>query len=209
MAQDPRSGCQRFHRQPCAPGGNITGWQTFARSLAGKRLELLKEIVPKISPRGGAFGTRPTQARTSVRKRSEAVASASGYYSVHSRCARSQRFRECIPRREGRTDALLVLGVPSSTPHAKAIVELAVKNRLPAMLYQAGVSSKPADSCHYGANSDGLVSPRRHLRRQNSQRRQAGGSAGRAAEEVRVHHQSESSQTDRFDDPAERAGASR
>jgi putative ABC transport system substrate-binding protein len=31
------------------PGGNITGLSTLARELSGKRLELLKEVVPRIS----------------------------------------------------------------------------------------------------------------------------------------------------------------
>jgi putative ABC transport system substrate-binding protein len=31
------------------PGGNITGLTTLQRDLSGKRLELLKEVVPKMS----------------------------------------------------------------------------------------------------------------------------------------------------------------
>ena len=31
------------------PGGNVTGLSTFSRELGGKRLELLKEAVPKIA----------------------------------------------------------------------------------------------------------------------------------------------------------------
>ena len=31
------------------PGGNVTGLQTLAAELGGKRLELLKEAVPKLS----------------------------------------------------------------------------------------------------------------------------------------------------------------
>ena len=46
------------------PGGNITGLSTLAPELSGKRLELLKEIVPKLS-RVAVLGTStnhgPTQ----------------------------------------------------------------------------------------------------------------------------------------------------
>ena len=38
------------------PGGNITGLSTLAPELSGKRLEILKEIVPKLS-RVAVFGT--------------------------------------------------------------------------------------------------------------------------------------------------------
>src|SRR5574341_953745 len=38
------------------PGGNITGLSTLAPELSGKRLELLKEIVPRLS-RVAVFGT--------------------------------------------------------------------------------------------------------------------------------------------------------
>ncbi len=48
---------------------------------------------------------------------------------------------------------------------------------------------------------------RRYLRGQDSERRQARRSSRRAADEVRVHHQSESRQADRPDDSAECAGA--
>ena len=34
------------------PGGNITGLSTLAPEISGKQLELLKEIVPKLSARG-------------------------------------------------------------------------------------------------------------------------------------------------------------
>jgi putative tryptophan/tyrosine transport system substrate-binding protein len=37
-------------------GGNITGLSTLAPELSGKRLELLKEIVPRLS-RVAVFGT--------------------------------------------------------------------------------------------------------------------------------------------------------
>ena len=52
-----------------------------------------------------------------------------------------------------------------------------------------------------------IVPARRYLRGQNSERRQARRSSGRAADEVRVGDQSESGEADRSDDSAERAGA--
>src|SRR5262247_549955 len=45
------------------PGGNITGLSTLAPEISGKQLELLKEIVPKLS-RVAVFGTtRPGNAQ--------------------------------------------------------------------------------------------------------------------------------------------------
>ena len=43
------------------PGGNITGLSTLAPELGGKRLELLKEIIPRLS-RVAVSGLRPSRA---------------------------------------------------------------------------------------------------------------------------------------------------
>ena len=43
------------------PGGNITGLSSLASELSGKRLELLKEIVPGLA-RVTVLGIRPSQA---------------------------------------------------------------------------------------------------------------------------------------------------
>ena len=44
------------------PGGNVTGITNLARDLGGKRLELLKEVVPKLSRALQFFKKRPTRA---------------------------------------------------------------------------------------------------------------------------------------------------
>ena len=64
-----RSCWKRVRRQPCAPGGNITGLSTLAPEMSGKRLELLKEIVPKLS-RVAVFGTSTSPGNAQVVKRS-------------------------------------------------------------------------------------------------------------------------------------------
>ena len=40
------------------PGGNITGFTTIEAVLVGKRLELLKETIPKLIPRGSIVESR-------------------------------------------------------------------------------------------------------------------------------------------------------
>ena len=56
MAQDPDPIGNGFVVSLARPGGNITGLSSVAADLAGKRLELLKEILPNIS-RVVLFGT--------------------------------------------------------------------------------------------------------------------------------------------------------
>jgi putative tryptophan/tyrosine transport system substrate-binding protein len=50
------------------PGGNITGLSNLAPELSGKQLELLKEIVPRLS-RVAVLGIRPNPATHKCQKR--------------------------------------------------------------------------------------------------------------------------------------------
>src|SRR5215471_2264272 len=59
MAQDPDPVGNGFVASLAQPGGNITGLSSLAPELSGKRLELLKEIIPKLS-RVAIFGTSIT-----------------------------------------------------------------------------------------------------------------------------------------------------
>jgi putative tryptophan/tyrosine transport system substrate-binding protein len=49
MAHDPDPVGNGFVASLARPGGNITGLASFAPELSGKRLELLKEIIPRLS----------------------------------------------------------------------------------------------------------------------------------------------------------------
>src|SRR5580765_883019 len=49
MAQDPDPVANGFVANLARPGGNITGLATLSTEISGKQLELLKEIVPKLS----------------------------------------------------------------------------------------------------------------------------------------------------------------
>jgi putative tryptophan/tyrosine transport system substrate-binding protein len=56
MTQDSDPVANGFVASLARPGGNITGLSNFAPEISGKQLELLKEVVPKLS-RVAVFGT--------------------------------------------------------------------------------------------------------------------------------------------------------
>jgi putative tryptophan/tyrosine transport system substrate-binding protein len=115
------------------PGGNLTGLTRFTRELSGKRLELLKEMVPKVSRVGvlEAASAGPTP-----------------YFKDYEPAARALKiqleslelrgpnpelegaFREMVKRRVG---ALITARNPFLIINRKQIADLAIKNRLPLM----------------------------------------------------------------------------
>jgi putative tryptophan/tyrosine transport system substrate-binding protein len=68
MAQDPDPVANGFVASLARPGGNITGLSTFRPEISGKRLELLKEVVAKLS-RVAVFGTSTTPDNTQALRR--------------------------------------------------------------------------------------------------------------------------------------------
>jgi putative ABC transport system substrate-binding protein len=115
------------------PGGNITGLSNLAPEISGKRLELLKEIVPRLS-RLAILGTSTTSGTAQVLKEMEPAAGVFKaqlqYLDVLSPKDIATVFREA---RKGRADAVLVLQGGVFNSQRKQIVDLAVKNRLPAI----------------------------------------------------------------------------
>ena len=66
MAQDADPVGSGFVASLARPGGNITGLSTLAPELSGKRLEILKEIVPGLS-RVAVFGSSTIPGNTRKR----------------------------------------------------------------------------------------------------------------------------------------------
>jgi hypothetical protein len=102
-------------------------------------------------------------------------------------------------------DAIIMLNSFVLFSERTLVAKLAAKNRLPAMCPQAEYV-EDGGLTTYSVSIPGLVPPCGDLRRQNLKRREARRPAGRTADQVRVRHQSESGETDRPDDSAERAG---
>jgi putative ABC transport system substrate-binding protein len=117
------------------PGGNITGLSNLAPEMGGKRLELMKEIVPKLA-RVAVFGTSNTTGTAQVLNEMEFAA---GVFKLHLQYLDvlspkdiETAFREA---RKGRADAVLVLQGGVFNSHRKQIAALAVKSRLPAIYH--------------------------------------------------------------------------
>ena len=68
MAQDTDPVGSGFAVSLARPGGNITGLSTISPEISGKRLELLKEVVPSLS-RVAVFGTSTEPANAQLLKR--------------------------------------------------------------------------------------------------------------------------------------------
>jgi putative tryptophan/tyrosine transport system substrate-binding protein len=138
------------------PGGNITGLTTISRDLSAKRVELLKELLPKLSRVGilwDADGPGPTIAV----KEYEAATRA---FKIE---LRSLAIRGPNPDFSGafqtvktaRLDALIVVANPLMAHQAKEVSDLTAKHRLPSMT-EARHYVEAGGLISYGANSADL-----------------------------------------------------
>src|SRR5262245_28750075 len=118
------------------PGGNITGLSIMAPELSGKQLELLKEIVPKLS-RVAVFGTSTEPGNAQAVKETELAAKTLEvqlqYLDVENPKDVDIAFRNAVM---GRAHAIIFLQSPVFSSRRKPLAELAVKNRLPAVYPQ-------------------------------------------------------------------------
>jgi putative tryptophan/tyrosine transport system substrate-binding protein len=116
------------------PGGNVTGVTRMTVELSGKRLELLKEIVPTISRVGNLFDAGSTTAAIRVKEYETAARALKITIQLLEVRGPSPDlenvFREGA---KGRVTALIASRDPLLIRHSKQIVDLAIKNRLPSM----------------------------------------------------------------------------
>jgi putative ABC transport system substrate-binding protein len=135
MAHDPDPVGNGFVASLARPGGNITGLASFAPELSGKRLELLKEIIPRLSKVAVlGYSTEPGYAQ--VLKEIELAAGAFRlqfqYLDVLDPKDIGTQFRTAAKER---ADAILIMNSPIFIAYRKQVTDLAAKNRLPAIYY--------------------------------------------------------------------------
>ena len=119
------------------PGGNITGLSTLAPEISGKRLELIKEIVPKAS-RVAVLGSSTIPGNPQALRETELAARVLGlqiqYLEVRGANEIEPAFRAAAKER---ADAALMLQSPVFVNERRQLAELAVKFRLPAIYSQS------------------------------------------------------------------------
>jgi ABC-type uncharacterized transport system substrate-binding protein len=133
MAQDDDPVGNGFVASLARPGGNITGLATLAPEIGGKRLELLKEIVPKLS-RVAVLGTSTSPGSAQQLKETERAAGELGvklqYLDVLDPKDIETAFREAA---KGRAGAVLTLTSSILLSQRAQLADLVAKNRLPAI----------------------------------------------------------------------------
>jgi putative tryptophan/tyrosine transport system substrate-binding protein len=137
------------------PGGNITGLSGLAPELSGKRLELLKEIIPKLS-RVAVFGTSTSPDNAQSLKEVEIAARELKvqlqYLDI--RDARDPKDMETAFRAatKGRAEAVLMVVAPAvASANRTQLVDLAVKSRLP-VIYGGRAFVDAGGLMSYGVN---------------------------------------------------------
>ena len=119
------------------PAGNITGLSTLAPEISGKQLELLKEIVPRLS-RVAVFGTSTQPGSAQALKESELAAGTLGVKIQFVDILRPKDIEIAFgAARKERADAGLVLNSPVLFFQRAQMADLAVKSRLPSIYYAA------------------------------------------------------------------------
>ena len=120
------------------PGGSITGLTNIAPVLSGKRLELLKETVPKLS-RVAVLWDPQNPGSTPQWKESELAGKELGLRLHSMRVSRADKFESAFKEAiKAHSAALAVTLNPLANSNQKRVVELAAKNRLPAIYAQEG-----------------------------------------------------------------------
>ena len=116
------------------PGGNITGVFTLSQELNAKRLELLTEVVPRVSQIGVLWTPQDRAANTNF-KEYEATARAFNVQLQSLEVSRDQPDIEgaFLAATKGRSSAILTITTAALFLKQRLIADLAIKHRLPTM----------------------------------------------------------------------------
>jgi putative ABC transport system substrate-binding protein len=116
------------------PGGNLTGFSAFFAMLNPKRVQLLREVVPKAATFALLFNPRLPTSPAQVAAMRKAV-QAVGVSLVLAHASTDKELRDAFASLAGRVDGLLLAPDPFFGFRRDRIVALAARYRLPAIYH--------------------------------------------------------------------------
>jgi putative tryptophan/tyrosine transport system substrate-binding protein len=132
------------------PGGNITGITSLARDLSGKRLELLTELIPRLS----LVGILSVAGFTAFKDYEDAARGLKvSLQSLEVRVPTPDLPRAFQVAVKERVGAIIIVSVPGLSDYRKQIVDLAVQNRLPSMS-ESVLAVEAGGLAFYGAKEE-------------------------------------------------------
>lgn len=136
MTQDSDPVGSGFVASLARPGGNVTGLTTLSPELSGKRLELLKEVVPKLALVAVLWD--PTNSGSAAGFKETEVAARSLRVKLQSLEVRKpEDFDGAFQTiTQGRAGAFMNLGGPLFNRYRRRIVDFVSKNKLPAIYHR-------------------------------------------------------------------------
>jgi putative ABC transport system substrate-binding protein len=180
------------------PGGNLTGVGFMLGELVPKRVELLSEVVPRagsiallVNPNNANAERVTAEARDAARAKGVQLQ----VLKASSESEIDAAFAALVQRHAG---GLVIGPDPYLLSRREQLVALAARHAVPA-IYNFSEFAAAGGLISYGPS---ITAANRQTGIYAPQGRQAGRSAGRAADEVRVGHQSEDRRGPRPDGPA-------
>ncbi len=117
------------------PGGNLTGLSSLSRDLSPKRLELLKEILPRMTRMAILWDSEGPGPRVAFKEYEAAAQSFKlAIQSLEIRGPKPNLEDAFKAARSGRADAVIIVSNPLVGAHWQEIIDLANKNNLPSMV---------------------------------------------------------------------------
>jgi putative ABC transport system substrate-binding protein len=132
------------------PGGNVTGLSNQGTDTAGKRLELLREVIPGLR-RLVIMANSDNLSTVLDMREAQAAARTLGLDVVTSEIRRPEDIAPAFEALKGRVDALYVAADPLLNTNRMRVAILAVSARLPTM-YGIRENIETGGLMYYGAN---------------------------------------------------------
>ena len=138
------------------PGRNVTGLTSLSVELSAKRLELMKEVLPRLKRVALLFGRGEFSARASLPP-AKSAAEKLGIAIVEAPVAGPGGFTAAFAAiKRARADALILIVGAVTGSHQSELIEFANRGRLPSMCFRAAMARRGC-LVSYGANRYDMV----------------------------------------------------